>query len=286
MDDLALGAHGRRGLVRGTGGRAGGHGLSVLVIFLQVIGHFRQSHGTVVELAHGENDHHHYRENGVEVIGNGLHKELQPVGAVHKARDSGGPGGDGGDDADRGGGGVDEVGQLRPGDAVPVGQRLHHGAHGQAVEVVVDEDEHTQDDGRELGADLGFHVLHRPAAKGRGAAGPVHQHDHTAENDEEDQDADVPGVSQGTHHAVHKDVLDGAHQIEAGVQQTAGQNADEQGGVYLLGDESQRDRYDRRQQRQKAGIHKKIPPIIIFMRLPGAVTPAPTRNTDQKNGPL
>ena len=137
MDDLALLADGGIRLIL----RAGDGGLTV--VLLKALGHFGELHGAVVELAEGERKHHDDGEDGVEVIGNGAHKQIEAVHAVHKAGNGSRPGGDRRDDAHGRGGGVDEVGELCAGDAVLVRQGLHHGADGQAVEVVVDEDKNT-----------------------------------------------------------------------------------------------------------------------------------------------
>ena len=58
-----------------------------------------------------------------------------------RGRDGGGPAGHRRDDADGCCGGVDEVGQLCAGDLLPVSDRAHDRADGQAVEVVVHKDE-------------------------------------------------------------------------------------------------------------------------------------------------
>ena len=127
----------------------------------------------------------------------------------------------------------------------------HDAAHGQAVEVVVHEDEHTERDGGQLRADAGLDVLCRPAPEGRGAARAVHERDHRAEDDEEDEDADVVAVGLGQHgdDAVVEDVQHRALKGKVRVQQAAGEDADEEGGVDLLRDEREDDGYDGRQQR-------------------------------------
>src|SRR5699024_6183400 len=148
-----------------------------------------------------------------EVARLGVFLKLRHGAVLDIAGHGGGPGGDGGDDADGRGGGVDEVGELGAGDVVLVRYGAHDAAHGQAVEVVVHEDEHTERDGGQLRADAGLDVLCRPAPEGRGAARAVHERDHRAEDDEEDEDAD------------------------------------EEGGVDLIRDEREDDGYDGRQQR-------------------------------------
>ena len=63
-----------------------------------------------------------------------------------------------------------------------VGNRPHDTAHGQAVEVVIDENQHTQNDGGQLSSYPTLNVLLRPAAKGGGTAGFVHQAHQSAQN--------------------------------------------------------------------------------------------------------
>ena len=114
----------------------------------------------------------------------------------------------------------------------------HHGAHGQAVEIVVDEDQHAQQHGQQLRTGAGLHGLLGPAAEGSGTAGLVHQIHHDAQDDQEDQDGDVDGVD-------HADALTGADEVhdhlpglEVGQQQGAYHAAQEQGRVHFLTDEA------------------------------------------------
>ena len=71
------------------------------------------------------------------------------------------------------------------------------------------------------------------------------------EDDEEDEDADVVAVGLGQHgdDAVVEDVQHRALKGKVRVQQAAGEDADEEGGVDLLRDEREDDGYDGRQQR-------------------------------------
>ena len=194
-------------------------------------------HGAILDLHHNHGDHHHNGEQGVEVEGDRLDEDGQALAVGHIAGHCGGPGADGGDDAHRGGGGVDEVGQLHPGDVVLVGDGAHDRAHGEAVEVVVNEDQNAQHDGGQLRPHPAFDVLGGPAAEGGGAAGLVHQADHSAQDDQEDQDAHIVAVRQHRDDPVLEHMEHGSLELEAGIEQAAGQDADEQGGVDLLGDQ-------------------------------------------------
>ena len=131
----------------------------------------------------------------------------------------------------------------------------HHGAHGQAVEIVVDEDQHAQQHGQQLRTGAGLHGLLGPAAEGSGTAGLVHQVHHDTQDDQEDQDGDVDGVD-------HADALTGADEIhdhlpglEVGQQQGGCHAAQEQGRIHFLADEGQCD-CDNRGEQGPAGTYK------------------------------
>ena len=207
-------------------------------------------HRAEVHLHHHQADHHHQSEQGIEVIGDGSDEQVQALAVLGKAGHGGGPGGDGGDDAHGSGGGIDDIGQLHPGDVVLVGDGPHDAAHGEAVEIVVNEDEAAQQDRGQLRPHPGLDILLGPAAKGGGAAGLVHHAHHSAQDDQEDQDAHVIAVGQGGHNAVLKDVEQRPLELEVGIEQTAHQDTDEQGGVDLLGQQGQGDGDHRGQQGQ------------------------------------
>ena len=129
-----------------------------------------------------------------------------------------------------------------------VSDGTHDTAHSQAVEIVVDEDQAAQQDGGQLRTHTALDVLFCPTAKGCGTAGLVHQADHSAQDHQEDQDAHVVAVGDGSHNAIVKHMKHGGFKGKVGVQQAAHQNTDEQGAVYLLGDQRQCDGNDGRQQ--------------------------------------
>ena len=144
---------------------------------------------------HQHHTHHHDNgQNGVVVEGNGPDKEVQALTVLSKGGHGGGPGGDGSNDAHGGGSGVNDVGQLGPRNTVLVSHRPHDAAHGQTVEIVVNKDQDTQDDGGQLGAHPALDVLLGPTAEGGGAAGLVHQAYQGAQNHQEDQDTHIVAV--------------------------------------------------------------------------------------------
>ena len=213
-----------------------------------------QLHRAVVQLEHGDEDDHQQGGQRVEVERNRAeeHRKAVDVRALRNGGgDSGGPARDRRDDAHRSSGRVDQVRQLGARDLMAVGDRTHDRTDGQAVEVVVDKDQDTQNHRGELCADAGLDVGGRPLTEGRRAADQIHQGDHDAQNDQEYEDADIPAVSQLVDHAavlVEQHGVEHELQIAVGVQQCARDNADKQGGVDLLGDECQCDGDDRREQ--------------------------------------
>ena len=207
-------------------------------------------HHAVIDVAQGDEHDHQQRQQRVVVVGNRLNEQRQAVGALHHAADRRRPGADGRDDAHRRGRRVDDVRQLRAGDLVGIGHRAHDGADRQAVEVVVHEDQHAQQEGHQLRMLALLDLLPRPCAVRAGAAGFVDQRDHGAQEHQEDQDADVARVADLAHDHVKRDLhhLHGLQQAARG-QHAAGEHAREQREIYLLGDQRQTDGHHRRQQR-------------------------------------
>ena len=152
VDDLALGVHGFILCAFQSGEVTGLLGLALI-----------GPHGTVIKLHEGQGDDKDEGQQGVEVVGNGLDKELDAADAgvqtLGGGGNGGGPGGDRGDHAHGGGGGVNEVGQLGTGDPMAVGDGSHDGAHGEAVEIVIDEDQNAQQEGSKGSPHLGLNVF-------------------------------------------------------------------------------------------------------------------------------
>ena len=101
-----------------------------------------QAHLAEILAGGADEDHHQNGQQGVEIVGNGGEEHVEAIGFVHVGGDGHRPGGYRRDDADRSRGGVDDVGQLLAGDPLPVVNGPHDGAHGEAVEAVIDEDQH------------------------------------------------------------------------------------------------------------------------------------------------
>ena len=215
-------------------------------------------HRAVVNVEHGDDDDHDEGQNAVVVPGNlaqehGNTRAGEAFG--HVGRNSGGPGGHGSQHAHGGGGGVNDVRQLGAGNVVALGDGTHNSAHGQAVEVVVDEDQHAQQHGQQLCAAAGLDRLGGPAAKRGRTAGLVHQVHHDAQDDQEDDDGNIDGVD----HA-NAAVVTSANQVhhrlpggEVGQQQRTDQAAQEQRGIHFLADQSQGDGHHGGEQRPGGG---------------------------------
>ena len=134
-----------------------------------------------------------------------------------------------------------------------VGDGAHNGAHRQAVEIVVDEDEDAQNEGGQRSAHLGLDVLGSPAAKGGRTAGGVHQGHDDAQQHQEQEDAGI--VGNGCHQAVIDDHVQCADGGEILGEQSAHGDADEQGTVGLFGDEGQGDGDDGGNQGPEGAVH-------------------------------
>ena len=215
-----------------------------------------QVHGAVVKAHEHKGDDEHNGQKRVEVIRNGPDKELDAVIVLHNAGDRSGPGGDGGDHADGGGGGVNEIGQLRPGDLLILADRAHDGAYGQAVKIVVHKYQHAEKESGKHRAHSGFDMLLRPAAKGGGTARPVYQGYHYPKNYQKQEN--TRSVCDGAYDAVIYHGVKAQNGVEIGVKQAAQDDANEEGGVYLLGYEGQNNGYDRGHQSPEGKGHAAL----------------------------
>jgi len=209
-------------------------------------------HGAEIDIQQRDDHDHQQGHQAVVVPGDLLDEHLNTADrlGIDVAGHGGSPGGHGSDHADGSGGSIDDVGQLRAGDVMALGDGTHDGAHGQAVEVVVDEDQDAQQHGHQLCAGAGLNGFLRPAAEGLGAAGLVHQIHHDAQNHQEYDDGDVAGVGHGG-----DDTVVALHQLHQRLpgsvvadQQRAHQAAQEQRGIHFLTDQSQNDGHDGGQQ--------------------------------------
>ena len=222
--------------------------------------HLVQTHRTEVKLHKGYGDDEHKGEQRVEVI-RYRHDEKLKAGhadvkvgrnAGHRRR----PRGYGRDHAHGRGGRVDEVGELRAGDAMPVRNWAHDRADGQAVEVIVDKNEHAQHERCEHRAHAGLDVLLRPAPERGRAAGGINQRDDYSQQHEEKKDARVVG-DRGDEPVIERDI-ERPHGGKVGAEHRADDNADEQRGVCLLDDECQHYCHERRHKCPESSVHRYL----------------------------
>ena len=122
----------------------------------------------------------------------------------------------------------------------------HDSTDGQAVEVVIDEDEYAKSEGGEHGADSRFDVFLCPAAEGGGTARLVEQGDDDAEEDQEQEDTCRAG-DRGDHRVVDQ-VVHGGGGAELGSEQRTDEGTDQQGRIDFFRDKGEADGDDRREQ--------------------------------------
>ena len=138
---------------------------------------------------------------------------------------------------------------------MPVGDGTHDVAGGQVIEVIVHAQDGGQNEGGPQGALLGFQVLYSPVAVGLGAAGADHQGHHGAQNHQEDQDT---GVAADVVAQIGDQGGNSGYGVKLHLNQVADQNADEQRGVNLLGDQRQADGHDRGNQGPDGAVESAL----------------------------
>ena len=220
----------------------------------------KAAHGAVVEPQQNQQDDKQERQQGVEVVGNGADEEFEAAnagiellcGAGHRRR----PRGYRRNHAHRRGGRVNQVGEFRPANAVPVGDGSHDRADGQAIKIVVDENQDTQQEGRQLRADAGADILFGPAPERGGASGGVHECHDDAQQDEEDKDSGV-GL-HGRHEAVFDNRIKGSDGVEVAGEERPHDDTDKQRPVGLLGNQREKDGDKRRDERPPGAVERGV----------------------------
>ena len=151
----------------------------------------------------------------VEIIGNGLDEVGQalaggsPAVGLQQAADKDCPGGDGDQNANRSGSRVDHIGEELSGHLVLVRELGHAGAHGEGVEIVVDEDDDAQDPGPDQRGFPGLCLGGGPPAKGEGAAGLLDEGNDGAHQTADD---DQPGGIL-IHHRIQNHLAEGGKSV-------------------------------------------------------------------------
>ncbi len=167
-------------------------------------------HRPVIKAHQGKCEDENNGQQRIVIIRNGAHEQLDAGidALIHHARHGGRPGGDRRNHADRRRGGINDIGQLRSGNLMPVRYRHHHRSDRQAVEIIVHEDQDPEQEGRQHGAASCLHMPFGPFAEGRRASRLVHQGHHRSQQNQEHEDSDVPC----TRHRLNKAFVD--HRIQ------------------------------------------------------------------------
>ena len=130
------------------------------------------------------------------------------------------------------------------------GNGTHNGADGEAVEIVINENEHAEQHGQQLSGTAGLNGFLSPAAECFAAAALVHQIDHYAKHYQEYYNAHVIAVRQNGYDTVvsANQFYYGVPGVELSVKQCAYQATQEQRRINFLADKGQHYGYDRRKQ--------------------------------------
>ena len=217
---------------------------------------FVLSHCAVIITEEDDGTNEHQRQQGIEVEGNGADEQLQTLTLRCIGGNGSGPAGNGRDHADRCRGGVDQIGKLRAGDLVSLRHGAHHGANREAVEIVVDKDQHAKHEGGEHRAYARFNVGLRPATERRRAAAAIQERHDGTQLHKEDENA--RGVGRSGDQTVADQCIHASRKGEVGVKQGTRKDTHEQGAVHLFGDERKTNRNDRRNQCPEGTAHHSL----------------------------
>ena len=118
-----------------------------------------------------------------------------------------------------------------------IGDGKHNAAHREAVEIVVDEDQHAQSKGGQSGTCTALDMGLCPFTEGGRRTGLIDQRHENSQQNEENKDTGT--VGNGGNQTVVDNRIHRIQRTERGCQKTAGQNADEQRGIHFLGNQRQ-----------------------------------------------
>ena len=210
---------------------------------------FKLGHFAVIKAHQSQRDDEYQGQQGIEVIGNCLDEQLKARVrfALNATGNGSGPRGDGSNHANGRGGRVNDVGKLGAGDLVGIGDGTHDRAYGQTVEIVIHKNQDTQQEGSDQRTCLGLDVGLCPTAEGLRATGAVDQSDDNAQHDQKYKNAGT--VGNGGDQTVIDDGVYRTAEVVPCMQKCADQNAHEQRGINLLGDQCQGNGDDRSKQR-------------------------------------
>ena len=257
VDDLALvGLH--RGLV------FLGKCLELLAAGSEQVAFFRVSfmfsHETEIDAPGRDEEDHEQSQQCVQVVGDGADEQLEAVHAAalrHIGIDCCGPAGNRCDDTHRRCRCINNIGQLCAGDLVLVRDRAHDGTDRQAVEIVIDKDQDTQQGCREHRLLLVFEPLTGPASVRGSAAAAGHQDDDHAQQNIEDDDVQIHAVDHRSEQCGER-----IPRMKTRDHHCAQRHAAEQRQIDFFCDQCQQDRDHRRDQRHPGTVKHSFSLLI------------------------
>ena len=104
--------------------------------------------------------------------------------------------------------------------------RTHHASYRQTVKIIINKDQHTQQDRRKLRAHTALDVLAGPASERRGASRLVHQTDHDSKDYQKHKNAYIIAVRQHSYDTILEYMCDRGFKGESGIEDTSYQNSD------------------------------------------------------------
>ena len=137
-------------------------------------------HRAKIHVKQNQKNQHTDGQKGIEIIRNGLHKELHPIFPFHEAGNRRRPRGNRGYDTYRRCRSINKISQLCPTDFVLIRYRTHNRAYSQAIKVIVNKNQASQGNGGQHRALPASDMLLRPIPKGSGASGFIHKLYHHA----------------------------------------------------------------------------------------------------------
>ena len=214
-------------------------GFNSVTFFLEAV--LVHAHFAVVHADECDSYDKYECEQSIEVVGDSRDEELKAFAFGRVGGNCRSPAGNRSNHTNGSRRGVDYVSELRTGNLFGICYGAHNGTDSKAVEVVVDKDEYTENESSHSSAYLRFDVRSRPSAERRRAACVVNEsHEHT-ELYKEDEDAGVIGNSCDK--SIVCERVHSARKAEVAVEQSTGNDTDEEGAVNLFCDKRECDSY-------------------------------------------
>ena len=207
---------------------------------------FKSSHGCEVFTAPDKEHQESQSEPCIIVVRNGLQEQLETIDfAIFR---QGGayccsPAGNGSNNTNRCCSSVDDVRQFSTSNFKFVSNRAHYSTNGQAVEVVIDEDEHTQERSYEQSACFAFDATCCPFAISFGSTGSGNSCNKNAQENKEYKNVNV-AANFRFHNSEHS--VDCRNEVKIAEHQRTGQDTYNQRDINLFSVQCQSDGDERR----------------------------------------